>query len=189
MSVKGVARYCARCGARLAGDHANERCSPCQERLNALLARPPQVPADFWETDQLRAAFAAQHIGQVWKAYRKHPYHIAAYGKDGITQETLGSWLGLTQAQISRIETGPPVRNLDSLCYYARTLRIPSYLLWFKFPSAHQKRNGSPINVGQKGAQSAGALARSTTAVGRDRNAVGAWASSQIIYSSWSAKP
>jgi hypothetical protein len=32
--------------------------------------------------------------------------------------ELLGTWLGLTQAQVSRIENGPPVRNLDTLAHW-----------------------------------------------------------------------
>src|SRR5256885_11687777 len=31
----------------------------------------------------------------------------------------------LTQAQVSRIENGPPIRNLDTLAHWARVLRIP----------------------------------------------------------------
>ncbi|MGH8347229.1 MAG: hypothetical protein ACRES5_11795, partial [Pseudomonas sp.] len=93
------------------------------------------MPADFWETEQLRDALAAQHIGRVSCAYRKHPHHAALYGKDGVPQAIVGDWLGLTQAQISRIENGPPVLHLDSLAHWARTLRIPGYLLWFKLPN------------------------------------------------------
>jgi len=73
----------------------------------------------------------------VCRAYRKHPYHVAAYGKDGIPQEVVGRWLGLTQAQISRIETGAPVRQLDNLARWACTLRIPEPLLWFRLPPQH----------------------------------------------------
>jgi transcriptional regulator with XRE-family HTH domain len=63
-----------------------------------------------------------------------HPYHHAVYGPDGISQTLLGQWLGLRQPQISRIETGAPIRNLDTLVYWARVLRIPAELLWFKLP-------------------------------------------------------
>jgi hypothetical protein len=31
-------------------------------------------------------------------------------------------------------EPGPPIRNLDTLAHWARTLRIPPHLLWFKLP-------------------------------------------------------
>jgi transcriptional regulator with XRE-family HTH domain len=92
------------------------------------------VPAEFWRTEQCRDAFAAQHIGRVARAYRMHPYHHAVYGPDGISQTVLGQWLGLRQHQISRIEGGAPIRNLDTLVHWARVLRIPAEWLWFALP-------------------------------------------------------
>jgi len=91
------------------------------------------MPAEFWDTQQFRDASADQHIG-LSRAYRKHPAHAATYGTGGIPQEVLAAWLGLTQAQISRIENGPPVRHLDQLAHWARTIRIPEHLLWFALP-------------------------------------------------------
>lgn len=123
-------RYC-RCGTRLARDHTGELCSPCEKRITALRIEPVSVPNDFWDTEQFRDASALQHIGLVSRAYRKHPHHVALYGKDGIPQEIVGDWLGLSQPQISRIENGPPVRHLDDLTHWAKTLRIPKHLLWF----------------------------------------------------------
>jgi tetratricopeptide (TPR) repeat protein/transcriptional regulator with XRE-family HTH domain len=133
MSANGPARYC-RCGTRLARDNTASQCAACQAKTRDLMLGPPDVPEEFWDTEQFRDAFTAQHIGQVSRAYRKHQYHIAAYGKDGIPQDTVARWLGLTQAQVSRIENGPAVKHLDSLAHWARTLRIPEYLLWFKLP-------------------------------------------------------
>lgn len=126
-------RYC-QCGKRLARDHAGTQCGICQRRAMRQRAEPPAVPADFWHTPAFRDAFNAQHMGYVARAYRRHPLHVANYGRDGIPQELLGDWLGLTQAQVSRIENGPPIRNLDTLTHWARMLRIPPELLWFKLP-------------------------------------------------------
>jgi hypothetical protein len=131
MNAKRPARYC-RCGTRLARDNPSGQCAACQAKARDLVTRPPDVPDEFWHTEQFRDAFAAQHIGQVSRAYRKHPQHIADYGKDGIPQGVVAGWLGLTQAQISRIENGPAVKHLDSLAHWARTLRIPEHMLWFK---------------------------------------------------------
>jgi tetratricopeptide (TPR) repeat protein len=128
------ARYC-QCGKRLARDRVGARCGACEQQAIQQRAVPPDVPADFWDTDQFRDGFAAQHMGQVSRAYRKHPFNITRFGKDGIPQEVLGDWLGLTQAQISRIENGPPLRNLDTLAHWARVLHIPPRFLWFKLPS------------------------------------------------------
>ncbi len=129
MAVNGV-RYC-QCGQRLARDHVGTRCAVCERRAIERAAVPPEVPAGFWVTQAFRDAFAAQHIGRVARAYRRHPLHVAAYGGDGISQALLGGWLGLTQAQVSRVENGAPVRNLDTLGHWARVLRIPPEHLWF----------------------------------------------------------
>jgi transcriptional regulator with XRE-family HTH domain len=92
---------------------------------------------DFWHTPQFNDAFAAQHVGWVARAFRKHPIHASRYGREGISQDLLGSWIGLTQAQVSRIENGPPIRNLDTLAHWARVLRIPQNRLWFRFVDHH----------------------------------------------------
>jgi hypothetical protein len=70
----------------------------------------------------------------VFRAYRTHPHHYAVYGPDGISQTLLGQWLGLRQPQVSKIETGPPIPHLDRLQHWARVLRIPAELLWFRLP-------------------------------------------------------
>lgn len=131
-------RYC-RCGTHLAADNKERQCARCQRASRDKLIAPPQVPPEFWQTEQFRDAFAAQHIGQVARAYRLHPYHHAAYGPSGISQTLLGQWLGLRQPQISRIETGLPERDLDTLVYWARVLRIPAGLLWFDMPASPRR--------------------------------------------------
>jgi hypothetical protein len=103
-------RYC-RCGTHLAADNAERHCSRCQRASRDKFIAPPEVPAEFWQTEQLREAFAAQHIGRVGRAYRLSPYHYAVYGPGGISQRLLG----LQQPQISKIETGPSILNLDTL--------------------------------------------------------------------------
>lgn len=37
----------------------------------------------------------------------------------------LGQWLGLRQPQVSRFQTDPSIRHLDTLQQWAETLRIP----------------------------------------------------------------
>ena len=123
-------RYC-RCGTHLAADNTEHQCARCQKASRDKLIAPPEVPAEFWQTDQFREAFGAQHMGQVARSYRLNLYHHSVYGPGGISQGLLGQWLGLKQPQISRIETGPPILNLDTLRYWARVLRIPPELLWF----------------------------------------------------------
>jgi tetratricopeptide (TPR) repeat protein len=125
--------YC-RCGTHLAKDNTERQCARCQRASRDKFIAPPEVPAEFWQTEQFREAFAAQHIGRVSRAYRTHPHHYAIYGSDGISQTLLGQWLGLRQPQVSRVETGPPIRHLDTLQYWAEKLRIPVDLLWFDMP-------------------------------------------------------
>jgi hypothetical protein len=74
----------------------------------------------------MREALSARHMGKVIRAFRTHPYH----GKD-IPQGVAATWVYLTQSQLSRIESGPPVQDLDRLVQWAHTFRMPPHLLWF----------------------------------------------------------
>ncbi|MER7582347.1 XRE family transcriptional regulator [Kitasatospora sp. NPDC097691] len=94
------------------------------------------MTAEFWNTEPLRDAFAARHMGRVLRHYRAHSHHTGRHGPRGVPQSLLGQWLGLTQAQISRIETGPPVTDLVNLVHYARVLGMPAGWLWFSLPEA-----------------------------------------------------
>lgn len=117
-------RYCARCGARLARDQRGVMCSPCGHRPD-WDDQPPVHGADFWQRDSMRDAVAAQHFGWFLLAYR------TAHSPP-LTQATLGGWLGMTQAQISRMETaktGPS--DLRKLQRWAATLTVPADMLWF----------------------------------------------------------
>jgi transcriptional regulator with XRE-family HTH domain len=51
-----------------------------------------------------------------------------------LSQEVVGNWLGLTQAQLSRIENGRAPEELSKLIRYAQILSVPNELLWFKLP-------------------------------------------------------
>ena len=126
-------RYCTRCGGRLARDNSNAWCAACHHAARDTLLRPPSVPREFWDTDQMRDALATWHMGRVFFAYRMHPYH----GRP-LSQEQIGSWLGLTQAQLSRIENGRAPEELSKLVRYAEILGIPGDLLWFSLPEQRQ---------------------------------------------------
>jgi transcriptional regulator with XRE-family HTH domain len=89
------------------------------------------VPRDFWHVDQIRDALVAErHMGHAVRAYRKHPFH----GRQGISQEVMARWLAISQTQLSRIEKGPPIQDLNRLVQWAKTLYIPQELLWFDLP-------------------------------------------------------
>lgn len=130
MDAYPQARYCRACGARLARDNRSTRCTPCQKRRRDLRVSPPDLPPSFWHTDLMRDALNTWHFGKVIQAYRRHPFH----GDRPLTQELVAGWFGLTQAQLSRIESGPAVTDLAKLTAWARILRIPAHLLWFKLP-------------------------------------------------------
>jgi hypothetical protein len=118
--------YCRSCGARLASDNRSHLCAACDAK-DSRQHGPPALPDSFWATDLMRDALATCHIGKVLVAYRNHPLHPAP-----ISQTTVAGWIGAAQPAISRLETGPPVKNLDKLTFWARTLGIPAHLLWFR---------------------------------------------------------
>jgi hypothetical protein len=114
-------RYCPSCGSRLARDNTDTLCALCRKKAQDAIRYPPIVPLDFWETDQLKDALASWHMGRIVRAYRHHPYH----GPRPLAQELVGNWLGITQAQLSRIEQGRPIKDLDRLIRWAQILHIP----------------------------------------------------------------
>ncbi|WP_329067364.1 hypothetical protein [Amycolatopsis sp. NBC_01480] len=128
-------RRCPGCGTALAADNTARLCSKCHREQRDQLRTPPvQLRNEFFETDEFRAAFDSQDIGKVFKAYRNHPRHLQLFGK-ALNQELLGRWLGLTQAQVSKLENGSKSeQNLDTLRNYAKTLYLPRHRLWFDFP-------------------------------------------------------
>jgi hypothetical protein len=69
-------------------------------------------------------------MGAVIRAYRHHCNH----GPHGLAQDVVAGWAGITQGRLSRIETGPPIQQLDRLIAWARLLGIPQDLLWFDLP-------------------------------------------------------
>jgi transcriptional regulator with XRE-family HTH domain len=90
----------------------------------------PDVSAGFWEEPTIREALDDCHMGRVIRAFRLHPDH----GRQPLSQETAARWAGITQAQLSRIETGAPLGHIDKLAQWAEILHIPSFYLWFRIP-------------------------------------------------------
>jgi transcriptional regulator with XRE-family HTH domain len=123
---EGHQRRCQGCGTPLARDNRSRLCSPCS-RHEVQASGAPAKPDGFWRRATLRDALGARHFGQVLYAYRHEHRPV-------LTQAKVGRWLGLTQGQVSRIEIGPPIRDLDALVHWARVLRIPAGMLWFDLP-------------------------------------------------------
>jgi tetratricopeptide (TPR) repeat protein len=80
-------------------------------------------------------------MGEVISAYRNHPF----YGRP-LRQETVARWAGLTQAQLSRIENGPAIKDLDKLIRWATLLAIPAHLLWFHLPKQRGVEPSTPLS-------------------------------------------
>jgi DNA-binding XRE family transcriptional regulator len=131
------------CGTVLAADNTARLCGKCYREQHDQLRTPPTLRNEFFETDEFHAAFESQHIGKVFKVYRNHPRHLRLFGK-ALNQELLGRWLGLTQAQVSKLENGKPEQNLEALRNYARILHLPQHMLWFDFPGQSRLRSPQP---------------------------------------------
>ena len=127
MGSSPAIRRC-RCGTRLARHNPGNVCAACLHAHDRF-ARPPRVPHDFWQQDTMREALDSRHIGKVIAAYRLHPWHARP-----IAQETVAGWLGIGQSRLSRIENGPPLRDIDRLVELADLFQIPATLLWFTPP-------------------------------------------------------
>jgi tetratricopeptide (TPR) repeat protein len=130
-----ASRRCPKCRAPLALDNTATLCGRCRrETRDDVLSPPRHLNDGFFETEDFRAAFASQDIGKVIKVYRNHPAHIKLYGR-AISQETMGRWLEVNQAQVSRLESpDPPDLGIETLRKYASKLDLPHHLLWFTFP-------------------------------------------------------
>lgn len=119
-------RCCDRCGARLARHNRGSRCALCSSRAQK---QPPQVPREFWDAPAMRDALATLHMGRVIYAYRNHPWH-----RQVVKQSVVAGWFGLSQTQLSRIETGHAPEEISKLIRWAKLLGIPAELRWFEVP-------------------------------------------------------
>jgi tetratricopeptide (TPR) repeat protein len=135
------ARRCRSCKTRLARDNRGDRCATCTSKARDLLVGPPSVPAEFWDDAEIRNALDRWHMGAVISAYRNHPFRGSP-----LRQETVARWMGLTQAQLSRIENGPAIKDLDKLIRWAELLQIPAHLLWFHLPKQRRVTTLMPLS-------------------------------------------
>ncbi|MFD2419746.1 helix-turn-helix domain-containing protein, partial [Amycolatopsis pigmentata] len=116
----------------------------CERKFKASLGKPPVMSRDFWQSDRFREAFESQDMGKVFRAFRTDERHKEHYGRNGIHQTWLASWLGMTQSQLSRIEQGKSsTDSLQVLRRWAKVLSIPPELLWFDFPGQKRQRVSS----------------------------------------------
>jgi tetratricopeptide (TPR) repeat protein len=98
------------------------------------------MPAGFWGHPSMVEAFTSRHMGRVIRAWRNHPHHH----RRTVSQDQVAGWAGIGQPQLSRIETGPPSKNLDDLIFWVRLLHIPPEWLWFTLPGQPPPALASP---------------------------------------------
>lgn len=126
--TSGQRRSCDACGAHLAADNEYDWCSPCARRLDAGSSGPRTPSKDFWRSSPVLRAVQGQDFGQLLKAWRTTLQPVA-------TQVEVAQWLGLSQAQVSRIESGRTrVNDLSKLVRWARVLGARGDCLWFTIP-------------------------------------------------------
>lgn len=136
--------WACRCGARLSTWNTGARCAACERKgaENAVAPEPPVMPGEFWRSAEFRTAFQNRAMGTVLRLFRTADVHRDHFGPDGITQNLLGTWLGLSQGQISRIEreeaTDYPIEKMTE---WAEKLSIPNDLLWFALTSSSRFAN------------------------------------------------
>lgn len=123
------ATTCSRCGATVAVANQLNRCSPCARQDVSLSPTPVATPAGSWSSEAVRRATERRDFGLLLRSYRES-------FSPPITQGLVANWLGLSQAQVSRIEGGrTPVNDLTKLVRWADLLRIPEDVLWLSLPA------------------------------------------------------
>jgi transcriptional regulator with XRE-family HTH domain len=135
--MTAASRRCSRCRKSLAADNSSDHCAACRPAAVMRLQGPGPTTVAFWRHRDIRAAAVERHMGKILAAYRRHPDHGVP-----ISQETIGHWASMSQAQISRYETGGSDKQLDRLQFWARLLGIPEDLLWFSMPDGY----GAPVS-------------------------------------------
>jgi hypothetical protein len=105
---------------------------------------PPPVSPGFWQVDLMRDSLAGRHMGHVIRSWRLHPFH----GPHAIPQSSVARWLSISQAQLSRMESGAPPKDLDRLAHCARVLGIPAGLLWFHLDDGPAPSRDTSLDTG-----------------------------------------
>jgi transcriptional regulator with XRE-family HTH domain len=120
--MRPARRYC-RCGTLLARDNTARLCSLCQSKRQRDHA--PAVPPEFWLTEPMAGALDSGDLGRVLRAYRLHPFH-----GQPLSQCIVAGWLHVSQATLSRIESGHRRLTVDEIAGFARALGHDVAVRW-----------------------------------------------------------
>jgi Helix-turn-helix domain len=116
---------CILCSAALAADQGGSSCSPCSRAQDGQISYRPRHGAGFWASSDVVRAVKCRDFGLIMRSFR-------AACEPSLTQADIGDLLHLSQAQVSRIESGrTAVRDIAKLERWARSLGAPPDLLWF----------------------------------------------------------
>lgn len=132
------------CGTRLSVWNTSPRCAVCERMYLQTMTNnePPVMPYEFWVSSRFRDAFKTRDMGKLLRLFRTAEVHRDQFGPDGITQELLGTWLGLAQAQVSGFERGKKdVDSISKMIEWAEILSIPNDLLWFDLTDSSRLSN------------------------------------------------
>jgi len=116
-----------------------------QQRYSMQLMQPERsAPAACCPARVLEYRRHAQRAG--FLAYRTGYLCVSNPSVHGrqLSQDVVAGWLGLTQPQLSRIESGRAIEDLGRLIPYAQALGIPRELLWFKLPDSDEIPDAPP---------------------------------------------
>lgn len=135
MSGRTGTGRCDRCNARTAADNVSPHCAPCQRSIGTTRRCPP---ASFWHSELVARAVLLRDFGLIVRAARESCVPSA-------TQMEMANWLGLSQAQVSRIESGrTPANDLTKLARWAAVLGAVPGSLWFDFSAAGSSGAAAP---------------------------------------------
>lgn len=121
------------------------------ETSSAAAVVLPVPPDSLWRELEITHAAEMCDFGKLMKAFRELQTPM-------VKQNDLARALGMTQGQISRIESGKSaVTDLSKLQRWAEAMRVPSSLLWFKVPtdaqhtaSAERASEASKVSAGDE---------------------------------------
>src|SRR6266516_3396733 len=123
--MAGHPRTCERCGAVLSRYNRDSRCAAC---TRAAVCAP--VPLSLWELPPVREALLADDVGAVLVAARK----ALGLSQADLAHLLTDDVLAFSQAKVSRIEAGTPVRDIQDRRRISDVLGIPAELLGLASP-------------------------------------------------------
>jgi transcriptional regulator with XRE-family HTH domain len=139
MTSTTTERSCTSCAATITCEGSRPLCDVCAKNDRNGWCPLPQ-PSTFWDDRDIRSAINARSFGDLLKAYRLAHRPV-------VKQAQLAKWLGITQGQVSRLESGrTSAQDIEKLTRWSRVLHVPLSLMWF---SIEYSPHTSPFGVAE----------------------------------------